>query len=203
MSLQLPAILSPPTSCIPALALTVSCRRSGCRSRLAPSRVGFRFWASPFPSRLANASGRIVFNMVLFMDWQFASGCSPPRLSTTQLPSTTDSQCSVRWGLSPHCWCALSGALGRVRPGPPKLSLCWTAQSRPRILAGSAQRFPFVGRELLSLQKKWQQDLVILTAHRHRRRSAWQFYRGSRSCPSAPLALVVSREPQVGRALEV
>ncbi len=111
MSLQLPAILSPPTSCIPALALTVSCRRSGCRSRLAPSRVGFRFWASPFPSRLANASGRIVFNMVLFMDWQFASGCSPPRLSTTQLPSTTDSQCSVRWGLSPHCWCALSGAL--------------------------------------------------------------------------------------------
>jgi hypothetical protein len=116
MSLQLPAILSPPTSCIPALALTVSCRRSGCRSRLAPSRVGFRFWASPFPSRLANASGRIVFNMVLFMDWQFVSGCSPPRLSTTQLPSTTDSQCSVRWGLSPHCWCALSGALGRSVP---------------------------------------------------------------------------------------
>ena len=119
MSLQLPAILSPPTSCIPALALTVSCRRSGCRSRLAPSRVGFRFWASPFPSRLANASGRIVFNMVLFMDWQFVSGCSPPRLSTTQLPSTTDSQCSVRWGLSPHCWCALSGALGQVAPRPP------------------------------------------------------------------------------------
>jgi len=43
------------------------------------SQVGFRFWASPFPSRLANASGRIVFIMVLFMDWQFASGCSPPR----------------------------------------------------------------------------------------------------------------------------
>jgi hypothetical protein len=78
-----------------------------------PSRVGFRFWASPFPSRLANASGRIVFNMVLFMDWQFVSGCSPPRLSTTQFPSTTDSQCSVRWGLSPHGWRALSGALGR------------------------------------------------------------------------------------------
>ena len=54
-------------------------RQCGCRSRLTPSRVGFRFWASPFPSRLANASGRIVFNMVLFMDWQFASGCSPPR----------------------------------------------------------------------------------------------------------------------------
>jgi hypothetical protein len=26
----------------------------------------------------------------LFMDWSFASGCSPPRLSTTQLPSATD-----------------------------------------------------------------------------------------------------------------
>jgi hypothetical protein len=27
---------------------------------------------------------------VLFMDWSFASGCSPPRLSTTQLPSATN-----------------------------------------------------------------------------------------------------------------
>ena len=44
------------------------------------------------------------------MDWSFASGCSPPRLSATQFPSATDSQCSVRWGLPPHCWCALSGA---------------------------------------------------------------------------------------------
>ena len=34
--------------------------------------------------------GRIEFNIVLFMDWSFASGCSPPRLSTTQLPSATD-----------------------------------------------------------------------------------------------------------------
>ena len=69
-------------------------------------------WASPFPSRLANASGRIEFIIFLIMDWLFASGCSPPRLSTTQLPSATDSQCSVRRGLSPRCWCALSGALG-------------------------------------------------------------------------------------------
>ena len=29
-----------------------------------------------------------MFNLVLFMDWQFVSGCFPPRLSTTQLPST-------------------------------------------------------------------------------------------------------------------
>src|SRR6516162_11426093 len=48
----------------------------------------------------------------LVMDWLFASGCPPPRLSTTQWPSATDSQCSVRRGLSPRCWCALSGARG-------------------------------------------------------------------------------------------
>jgi hypothetical protein len=34
--------------------------------------------------------GRIEFNIILFMDWSFASGCSPPRLSTTQLPSASD-----------------------------------------------------------------------------------------------------------------
>src|SRR5262249_45018211 len=35
-------------------------------------------WASPFPSRLANASGRIEFIIFLIMDWLFSSGCSPP-----------------------------------------------------------------------------------------------------------------------------
>src|ERR1700745_2165325 len=77
-----------------------------------PSRAAFRFGLRLFASRLANASGRIEFIIFLIMDWLFASGCSPPRLSTTQLPSATDSQCSVRRGLSPRCWCALSGALG-------------------------------------------------------------------------------------------
>ena len=87
-----------------------------------PGRLPFR--VSPFPSRLANASGRIEFIIFLIMDWSFASGCSPPRLSTTQLPSATDSQCSVRRGLPPRCWCALSGALGTssrssaLNPGP-------------------------------------------------------------------------------------
>jgi len=42
---------------------------------------------------LANASDRIEFIIFLIMDWLFASGCPPPRLSTTQLPSATDSQC--------------------------------------------------------------------------------------------------------------
>src|SRR5580700_5973591 len=82
-----------------------------------PLRVGVRFWASLTLRKLANASGRIVFNIALFMDWQFISGCLPPRLSTTQFPSTTDSQCSVRWGLPPHCWCALSGARWGPRSG--------------------------------------------------------------------------------------
>jgi hypothetical protein len=68
-------------------------------------------YARRYTSRLANASGRIEFIIFLIMDWLFASGCSPPRLSATQLPSATDSQCSVRRGLSPRCWCALSGAL--------------------------------------------------------------------------------------------
>jgi len=76
------------------------------------------FWASPFPRRLANASGRIEFIIFLIMDWLFASGCSPPRLSATQLPSATDSQCSVRRGLSPRCWCALSGARGALLAAP-------------------------------------------------------------------------------------
>jgi hypothetical protein len=55
-----------------------------------PLRDGFRSWLRHRTGGLANASGRIEFNIVLFMDWSFASGCSPPRHSTTQLPSATD-----------------------------------------------------------------------------------------------------------------
>src|SRR5437667_10949588 len=112
MSLQLPTILSPPTPCapVPTPLLSPQVRSRSCRSPF-PGRLPF--WASPLPSRLANASGRIEFIIFLIMDWSFASGCSPPRLSATQFPSATDSQCSVRWGLPPHCWCALSGALGK------------------------------------------------------------------------------------------
>ena len=106
------------------LQRSLSRRRRGRRSCLAlhGSASGSRLRSAL--RRLANASGRIVFNIVLFMDWQFVSGCLPPRPSTTQFPSTTDSQCSVRWGLPPHCWCALSGArrdaLPRVRRGSSK-----------------------------------------------------------------------------------
>src|ERR1700719_4753741 len=111
MSLQLPTILSPPTPCTPDPHAHFSPQ---VRSRSYRSSLFGRlpFWASPLLSTLANATGRIEFIILLIMDWSFASGCSPPRLSATQFPSATDSQCSVRWGLPPHCWCALSGALG-------------------------------------------------------------------------------------------
>jgi hypothetical protein len=77
------------TPCIPILLHTVLSRdRSrNCRS---PFTGRFPVSASPLRSRLANASGRIEFIIVLFMNWSFASGRSPPRLSTTQLPSATD-----------------------------------------------------------------------------------------------------------------
>jgi hypothetical protein len=72
--------------------LTAHCALARDRSRIvrSPFTGRFPFSASPLRSRLANASGRIEFIIVLFMDWSFASGCSPPRLSTTQLPSATD-----------------------------------------------------------------------------------------------------------------
>src|SRR6202045_2732912 len=101
--------------------------QASSRSFLLPFPGRLPFWASPFASRLANASGRIEFIIFLIMHWSFASGCSPPRLSATQFPSATDSQCSVRWGLPPHCWCALSGALAQAS------SLCSApTERRPR-----------------------------------------------------------------------
>jgi hypothetical protein len=68
------------------------CALARDRSRIvrSPFTGRFPFSASPLRSRLANASGRIEFIIVFFMDWSFASGCSPPRLSTTQLPLATD-----------------------------------------------------------------------------------------------------------------
>ena len=105
-----PFYLHPPHA---PLSYAHCARRRPGREVAAPLTGRLPFWASPFPSRLANASGRIEFIIFLIMDWLFASGCSPPRLSATQLPSATDSQCSVRRGLPPRCWCALSGARGR------------------------------------------------------------------------------------------
>ena len=55
-----------------------------------PSRDGFRSWLRYTGAGSPMHLGRIEFNIVLFTDWSFASGCSPPRLSTTQLPSATN-----------------------------------------------------------------------------------------------------------------
>jgi hypothetical protein len=75
-------------------------------------------------------------------DAAFASGCYPPRLSATQFPSATDSQCSVRWGLPPHCSCALSGALARrFNAGEPRLVL------KGREIGDTKQRQFNIGRK--------------------------------------------------------
>src|SRR5271157_5324557 len=139
MSLQLPAILSPPTPCIPSPALTVSPLERSPKLP-CPLWVGVRFWASLTLRKLANASGRIMFNIALFMDWQFISGCLPPRLSTTQFPSTTDSQCSVRWGLPPHCWCALSGARRDALPRDPRQDVRWLRSGAAPLMVSAFRR---------------------------------------------------------------
>jgi hypothetical protein len=54
-------------------------------------------WASPPYLKLAKVTGRIEFTCVA--DGSFASGCAPPRLLATQLPSATKGQTSFRRGL--------------------------------------------------------------------------------------------------------
>ena len=130
-----PFYLHPPHALLSLRSLlSPQVRSRSCRS---PFQGRLPFWASPLPSRLANASGRIEFIIFLIMDWSFASGCSPPRLSATQFPSATDSQCSVRWGLPPHCWCALSGALSKA--------------SRFTLFVSKASRFAFSVNEPSSI----------------------------------------------------
>ena len=84
-----PTILSPTTLCIP-----ICCSRfsPGIGRGIAalPSRDGFRSWLRHTGAGSPMHLGRIEFNIVLFTDWSFASGCSPPILSFTQLPSATD-----------------------------------------------------------------------------------------------------------------
>jgi hypothetical protein len=52
------------------------------------------------------------------IDQQFVSGCSPPRLAATQLPSTIEARSNLEWGLAPHRFSALTGA--RARPSRPQ-----------------------------------------------------------------------------------
>jgi hypothetical protein len=83
-----PFYLQPPDAFLSA----AHCARQGQVAKLpfSPSRDGFRSWLRHTGAGSPMHLGRIEFNIVLFMDWSFTSGCSPPRLSTTQLPSATD-----------------------------------------------------------------------------------------------------------------
>jgi len=88
---QLPSILSsdipkPPCRALAANAVDRCLLASPLSGENDTSR------ASPLPQRLARLSDCIRFNMVLLTGWMFASGCSPPHLSMTQLPSATESQ---------------------------------------------------------------------------------------------------------------
>jgi hypothetical protein len=71
-------------------------------------------WASPLLRRLAKATGRIEFTFVT--DESFASGCSPPHLVVTQLPSATRSQTSSRRGLAPRILTTITGARSTAVP---------------------------------------------------------------------------------------
>jgi hypothetical protein len=78
--------------------------------RGSASDSGLRLFRAGSPMQMAESSSTWFS---LFADWSFASGCSPPHLSMTQLPSATRPQCLPRRGLSPLCDDALSGALER------------------------------------------------------------------------------------------
>ncbi len=104
---NLPTLPSPTTPGLPdcrvwvlALGLHRVNRQASSPVRHPSREVIGVTWASPFPSRLATATGRIEFTCVT--DESFASGCSPPRLTATQLPSATRSQTSSRRGLAPR-----------------------------------------------------------------------------------------------------
>jgi len=78
------------------------------------------------------ASGRIEFNIVLFMDWSFASGCSPPRLSDDAVTFRYgQDQCSRPIGTFTLLLCVLSGALlmSGTRSRSPRYWRCWPRRS--------------------------------------------------------------------------
>src|ERR1700733_6638900 len=81
-------------------------------SGIDPLRVD-AIQASPVTRRLAKAAGRIEFAYAT--DEDFTSGCSPPPLTRTQLPSVTGPPDEAGQGLSPCETIALEGA--RMRRG--------------------------------------------------------------------------------------
>ena len=153
-----------------------------------PLRVGFRFLASLCFRKLANTWNRIEFNMVVLMDWQFASGCSPPRLSTTQLPPATDSQCSVRRGLSPLCWCALSGALKCAFGAPDAIPSTSMKGGRAHVLRP---------KNILG-QKKWpnpSRGLLVRRGNTHPPIAMGPWKRQEMLCRRSRISLVLRQIP--------
>ena len=111
ISLQLQTILSPTTLCIPIVLLTALARdRSrNCRS---PFTGRFPVLASPQISRLANASwpNRVQHCFVYGLVFRFRLLSTPP-LDDAVTFRYGQASVPVRKGLSPFCWCVLSGAL--------------------------------------------------------------------------------------------
>ena len=83
-----PFYLQPPYALLSFCSLSLPAIGRGIVA--PPLRDGFRSWLRHTGAGSPMHLGRIEFNIVLFTDWSFASGCSPPRFSTTQLPSATD-----------------------------------------------------------------------------------------------------------------
>jgi len=86
-----------------------------CPGLTGPRRRGRPFgavrpWASPMTGRLATTVGRIEFTRVT--DRSFTSGCSPPRLAATQLPSVTGCQNTPAGTCTPLIRCTY-GRTGR------------------------------------------------------------------------------------------
>ena len=97
-------ILPPPNTPDPHRSLLGFCSRcliAWSKQALRHPLPGrWRNWTSPSLRGLVEVKSRIEFTGVA--DESFPSGCSPPRLAATQLPSGTRSQASSRRGLPPR-----------------------------------------------------------------------------------------------------
>ena len=80
--------IPPPTTPGPPIAAFT---RYPSARRVSPSESGLRHWLAGSPGTSAESSSSPA-------DWSFTSGCSPPRLATTQLPSASrpESACLER-----------------------------------------------------------------------------------------------------------
>jgi hypothetical protein len=110
MPLQLLTILSPTTPCIPILLLTVLSRD---RSRRLPlslhGTVSVLGFATDRQARQCIRPNRVHHCLVYGLVIRFRL-LSTPSLDDAVAFGYGQTSASVRQGLSPYCWCALSGA---------------------------------------------------------------------------------------------